>query len=83
MVKLQKKQVKIVSVLIALAFVGSVVAMALTQFGPNMASAASSNVGVVDYSQIMSQLRRFRLHPMKCRRLCRKHRRNSKKNLPT
>jgi len=55
MVKLQKKQVKIVSVLIALAFVGSVVAMALTQFGPNMASAASSNVGVVDYSQIMSQ----------------------------
>ena len=55
MVKLQKKQVKIVSVLIALAFVGSVVAMALTQVGPNMASAASSNVGVVDYSQIMSQ----------------------------
>ena len=55
MVKLQKKQVKIVSILIALAFVGSVVAMALTQFGPNMASEASSNVGVVDYSQIMSQ----------------------------
>ena len=55
MVKLQKKQVKIVSILIALAFVGSVVAMALTQFGPNMVSAASSNVGVVDYSQVMSQ----------------------------
>ncbi|MBP3780787.1 MAG: OmpH family outer membrane protein [Selenomonas sp.] len=55
MVKLQKKQVKIVSILIALAFVGSVVAMALTQFGPNMVSAASSNVGVVDYSQVMNQ----------------------------
>ena len=55
MVKLQKKQVKIVSILIALAFVGSVMAMALTQFGPNMVSAASSNVGVVDYSQVMNQ----------------------------
>ena len=55
MVKLQKKQVKIVSILIALAFVGSVVAMALTQFGPNMVSAANSNVGVVDYSQVMNQ----------------------------
>lgn len=56
MVKLQKKQVKIVSVLIALVFVGSVVALALTQSGTGIASAASSsNVGVIDYRQIMSQ----------------------------
>ena len=55
MVQLQKKTVKIVSVLIALVFVGSVVALAVTQFGSGMASAAgNSNVGVVDYGQIMS-----------------------------
>lgn len=54
MVKLQKKQVKIISVLIALVFVGSVVALALTQSGSGLASAASSNVGVVDYNQVMS-----------------------------
>lgn len=48
MVTLQKKTVKIVSVLIALVFVGSVVALALTQTGTGFASAASSNVGVVD-----------------------------------
>ena len=53
MVKLQKKQVKIVSVLIALVFVGSVVALELTQSGSGLASAASSNVGVVDYNQVM------------------------------
>lgn len=55
MIKLQKKQVKIISVLIALVFVGSVVALALTQSGSGIASAASSSVGVVDYNQIMSQ----------------------------
>lgn len=56
MVKLQKKTVKIVSVLIALVFVGSVVALAVTQSGSlNIASAASSSVGVVDYNQVMSQ----------------------------
>lgn len=55
MIKLEKKQVKIISVLIALVFVGSVVALALTQTG-NLASAAPSggNVGVVDYGQIVS-----------------------------
>ena len=52
MVTLQKKQVKIISVLIALVFVGSVVALALTQSGSGIASAASSNVGVVDYRQL-------------------------------
>lgn len=56
MVQLEKKQVKIVSILIALVFVGSVVALALTQSGSGIASAAgSSSVGVVDYRQIMSQ----------------------------
>ena len=55
MVKLQKKQVKIISVLIALVFIGSVVALALTQSGSGIASAASSNVGVVDYRQIAQQ----------------------------
>ncbi|SDG13526.1 periplasmic chaperone for outer membrane proteins Skp [Selenomonas sp. WCT3] len=55
MVKLQKKQVKIISVLIAIVFVGSVVALALTQSGTGIANAASSNVGVVDYNQVMSQ----------------------------
>ena len=55
MVQLQKKTVKIVSVLIALVFVGSVVALALTQSGSGIASAASSNVGVVDMRQVYSQ----------------------------
>ncbi len=55
MVKLEKKQVKIVSILIAVVFVGSVVALALTQTGSGLASAASSSVGVVDYQQIGSQ----------------------------
>ena len=33
MIKLQQKQVKIISILIAVVFVGSVVALALTQSG--------------------------------------------------
>ncbi|ERL25157.1 OmpH family outer membrane protein [Mitsuokella sp. oral taxon 131] len=55
MITLQKKQVKIISVLIALVFVGSVVALALTQSGSGIVSAASSSVGVVDYRQIAQQ----------------------------
>ncbi|MBQ1856041.1 MAG: OmpH family outer membrane protein [Anaerovibrio sp.] len=52
MVQLKKTQVKIISVLIALVFVGSVVALALSQSNNSIANAASSsNVGVVDYSQ--------------------------------
>ena len=49
MIKLQQKQVKIISILIAVVFVGSVVALALTQSGSGIASAATSSVGVVDY----------------------------------
>ena len=56
MIQLQKKQVKIISIAIALVFVGSVVALALTQSGSGIAAAAgSSNVGVVDMRQVMSQ----------------------------
>ena len=52
MVEFKKTQAKIISVLIALVFIGSVVALALTQSGTGIASAASSsNVGVVDYRQ--------------------------------
>ena len=55
MVQLKKTQVKIISVLIALVFVGSVVALALSQSNNSIASAAaSSNVGVVDYQQFGS-----------------------------
>ncbi len=55
MIKLEKKQVKIISVLIALVFIGSVVALALTQTG-NIASAASSaSVGVVSQQEVFSQ----------------------------
>ena len=52
MIKLEKKQVKFISILIAVVFVGSVVALALTQSGSGIASAASSAVGVVDYRQV-------------------------------
>ena len=58
MIKLEKnqKQIKIVSILIAVVFIGSVVALALTQSGGGIASAAgSNNVGVIDYRQVMSQ----------------------------
>lgn len=56
MIKLEKKQVKIISVLIALVFVGSVVALALSQSATGTASAASSsNVGIIDYRQVMGQ----------------------------
>ena len=54
MIKLEKKQVKIVSILIAVIFIGSVVALALTQTGNIASAASSSNVGVVDSRQIMA-----------------------------
>ncbi len=56
MLKLEKRHVKIISIAIALVFIGSVVAIALTQTGSGVAAAASSaNVGVVNYRQIVSQ----------------------------
>ncbi len=58
MIKLEKKHIKIFSVVIAAVFVGSVVALALTQMGGltgGTASAASSSIGVVDFNQVMGQ----------------------------
>ena len=57
MIKLEKKHIKIFSVAIAVIFVGSVVALALTQMGTlgGKASAASTSVGVVNLQQIMGQ----------------------------
>lgn len=54
MIKLEKKQVKIVSILIAVIFIGSVVAIALTQTGNIASAASSSSVGVIDMQQIMA-----------------------------
>ncbi|MBR0287446.1 MAG: OmpH family outer membrane protein [Selenomonadaceae bacterium] len=54
MIKLEKKQVKLVSILIAVIFIGSVVAIALTQTGNIASAASSSNVGTIDYQQVMA-----------------------------
>ncbi len=53
MIQLEKKQVKVISVIIALVFIGSVVALALTQTGSIASAASSSVVGVVSRDQIM------------------------------
>lgn len=56
MLKLKEKNVKIFSIIIGLMFIGSVVAIALTQSGGGIASAADKGaVGVIDYRQVMSQ----------------------------
>ena len=56
MIKFEKKQVKVISVAIALVFVFSVVGIALSQSGSGIVSAASSsNVGTIDYRPVMSQ----------------------------
>lgn len=54
MIKLEKKQVRLVSILIAVIFIGSVVAIALTQTGNIASAASSSSVGVIDYQQVMA-----------------------------
>ena len=54
MIKLEKKQVRIVSILIAEIFIGSVVAIALTQTGNIASAASSSSVGTIDYQQVMA-----------------------------
>lgn len=53
MIKLQQRNVKIFCVALALVFIGSVVALGLSQLGSGSASAASSSVGVVDYRKAM------------------------------
>lgn len=56
MMKLEKKHIRIFSVLIAIVFVGSCVAIGVSQMGTSgVASAASSAVGKIDYRQAMSQ----------------------------
>ncbi|WP_182187772.1 OmpH family outer membrane protein [Pectinatus frisingensis] len=55
MINFQKKQIKIISFVIAAVFVLSIVAIGVSQYDTGMASAASSsNVGVVDYRQLVS-----------------------------
>ena len=54
MIKLEKKQIKFVSILIAVIFIGSVVAIALTQTGNIASAASSSSVGIIDYQQVMA-----------------------------
>lgn len=55
MIKLEKRQVKIFSILIALVFIGSVVALALTQSGGIASAASGGNVGVIDHQQALAQ----------------------------
>ncbi len=55
MIKLEKKQVKIISIIIAVVFIGSVVALALTQTGGVASAASSSTVGVINSQQVLVQ----------------------------
>ena len=55
MINFQKKQVKIISVIIAAIFVLSIVALGVTQYESGLAGASSSNVGLVDYDQLRAQ----------------------------
>ncbi|WP_378950967.1 OmpH family outer membrane protein [Pelosinus sp. sgz500959] len=56
MLKFGKKQVKIVSLTIAVFFMLGVIGMALSQSGKSVASASgSSNIGVVNYQVLISQ----------------------------
>jgi len=52
--KIEKKQVKIVSVVIAAFFLLGIVGLAVSQTGKTYA-AASSNVGIVNYQQVTAQ----------------------------
>ena len=55
LINFEKKQVKIISVIIAAVFVFSIVALGVSQYESGMAGASSSNVGVVDYDQVKAQ----------------------------
>ena len=54
MMKISEKQTKIVSIIVGLLFIGSVVAIALTQNG-SVSAASNGSVGVIDYNQVMTQ----------------------------
>ena len=55
MINFEKKQVKIISVIIAAVFVFSIVALGVSQYQSGMAGASSSNVGIVDYSKLIAE----------------------------
>ncbi|TCS80494.1 OmpH family outer membrane protein [Pectinatus cerevisiiphilus] len=55
MINFEKKQIKIISFIIAAVFVLSIVAIGVSQYDTGTAwAASSSNVGVVDYRQLVS-----------------------------
>ena len=63
MLKLEKKQIQIFSVVVAMIFIGSVVALGMSQLSAvtSVASAAtSSSVGVVDFREAMVQSPAFK-----------------------
>jgi len=53
--KIEKKQVKIVSVVVAAFFLIGIVGLAVSQTNKSFAAGPASNVGVVNYQMIMSQ----------------------------
>lgn len=57
MLKFEKKQIKIITLAIAVFFVLGIVGVAVTQFGSSHAAAAgsASNVGVVNHQMLVSQ----------------------------
>lgn len=57
MIKFEKKQIKWISIAIAFVFIGSVVALAVSQSNFNVASASgpASKIGVVNYQVLLSQ----------------------------
>lgn len=55
MINFEKKQVKIISIIIAAVFVFSIVALGVSQYRSGMAGASSSNVGIVDYAKLFSE----------------------------
>lgn len=55
LINFQKKQVKIISIIIAAVFIFSIVGIGVSQYESSSAGASSSNVGIVDYSQLISQ----------------------------
>lgn len=55
MINFKKKQIKIISFVIAAVFLLSIAAIGVSQYDTGMAwAASSSNVGVVDYNQLVS-----------------------------
>lgn len=55
MLKIEKKQVKIVSVVVAAFFLLGIVGLAVSQTNKSFAAGPASNVGVVNYQMVMSQ----------------------------